>query len=181
MNSIVTWARPDKQDSSTEDIDYLRKLLHYCPETGLITWIVNLGPGKPNNGDEAGTIGKKGYRQIQIGRKTFYAHRVAWALHNGKWPDMQIDHINGVRDDNRACNIRDVSASHNIQNRRKAHKNNHSGSTVPGVSWDRSSKKFRVTGRKHGKYVHIGLFADISDAESASIEFRRATYKGNTL
>ena len=48
----------------------------------------------------------KGYRNAVLpndGRwRTFKAHRLMWEWHNGPIPDgFQIDHINGVKDDNR--------------------------------------------------------------------------------
>src|SRR3546814_1788886 len=44
------------------------------------------------------------------------AHRVAWAIHYGEWPNGQIDHINGDPSDNRIANLRDVSALENARN-----------------------------------------------------------------
>lgn len=54
-----------------------------------------------------GTLKKEsGYRRIYVGPKVYYEHRIIWEMHNGPIPDgMQVDHINGVRDDNRIENL----------------------------------------------------------------------------
>lgn len=60
--------------------------------------------------------------------------RVAWALVTGEWPDT-IDHINGVRDDDRWHNLRSVSNEDN--QRARAGRN---GKAVPiyrcAARWD---------------------------------------------
>lgn len=61
----------------------------------------------------------KGYRNVRLpvdGRwRTFKAHRLVWAWHHGEDPPGQIDHINGVKDDNRVENLEVVDASENIR------------------------------------------------------------------
>ena len=49
---------------------------------------------------------------------TVSTHRLIWALQTGEWPKQQIDHINGVKDDMRFSNLRDVSAKINHRNYR---------------------------------------------------------------
>lgn len=80
--------------------------------------ISNLGNVK---NDKTGRILKQykkanGYMQVQMGRKTIpqYVHRlVAKAFIPNIYNKEQVDHINGNKSDNRAENIRWVSASEN--------------------------------------------------------------------
>ena len=46
----------------------------------------------------------------------FYSHHVVWAWHNGRFPTMQIDHVNGNGFDNHIENLREVSQSENLRN-----------------------------------------------------------------
>lgn len=49
-----------------------------------------------------GTRRQDGYIQGKIDKKFYFAHRLIWQYFNGDIPEgMIIDHINGVRDDNR--------------------------------------------------------------------------------
>ena len=72
---------------------------------GAIYWKDDAGN---NRKGRAGTLKKdSGYRRVRMGRNTYqYEHRVIWEMHNGPIPeDMQVDHINGIRDDNRIENL----------------------------------------------------------------------------
>ena len=60
------------------------------------------------------------------------AHRLAWRLQTGDWPEGVIDHINGNDQDNRFSNLRDVTQSVNMKNQ-KRHSRHTSGAT--GVYW----------------------------------------------
>ncbi|MDA6684686.1 HNH endonuclease signature motif containing protein [Escherichia coli] len=79
------------------------------------------------------SINSDGYLMIMINGKAYPAHRLAWLIVYGTMPDGFIDHINRVRTDNRISNLRLVTHSENMQNR-KIQKNNKSG--YRGVSWD---------------------------------------------
>lgn len=57
----------------------------------------------------------KGYLGMRLFGRHYFAHRVAWAHVHGVWP-TEIDHINGVRDDNRIANLRVVSREMNMRN-----------------------------------------------------------------
>lgn len=83
---------------------------------------------KINIGDTAGSLDSEdGYWKIHGLGHHYKVHRVIWFLHNGKIPEgLHIDHINGVRSDNRISNLRTVIPSINNRNRVK-NKNNLTG------------------------------------------------------
>jgi len=64
-----------------------------------------------------GDSAKYGYLKLKFLGKNYQAHRMAWLLHYGEWPQLTIDHINRDRTDNRISNLRDVSQSENARNR----------------------------------------------------------------
>jgi hypothetical protein len=69
-------------------------------------------------GNESGWMDNCGYFIIKLNRKTYKAHRIAWLLTYGSWPEDQIDHINGNGLDNRLENLRDVSNRENLRNKK---------------------------------------------------------------
>ena len=67
-------------------------------------------------------LNKRGYylTEIQINKKstTFEVHRlIAKAFFNGIPKDMEIDHIDRVRSNNKITNLRVVTKSENLKNR----------------------------------------------------------------
>lgn len=130
--------------------------LRLDPETGWLFWT-----GAHRTGKQAGTIDRYGYRSVRIGGKAFLAHRVVWFLHHGKWPDMQIDHVNGVLDDNRPCNLRLVSCSEQSKNKSKPSVNT---SGRIGVTWHKGAGKWQAGICVSGKHIHLGIFSDFDEA-----------------
>lgn len=105
--------------------EYLVDNLHYDPETGVFTWKL---PGKGRQTEKVlGSDHGTGYLTLRILGVQQYLHRLAWFYVHGKWPDNAIDHINGVRADNRIANIRDVTRTVNNQNLQGAQENSKSG------------------------------------------------------
>lgn len=141
------------------NIDALKSLLRYDPETGLIYWIAK-GRGMIKK-KAAGTLLYSGYLGICIGPKRLQAHRIAWALHHGNWPKDQIDHINGIKTDNRICNLREATNSQNGKNLGIS-KANTSG--VKGVCFEKYTNRWKATIRVEGKYISLGRFGSIEDA-----------------
>lgn len=160
------------------DINMLRRLMSYDPETGQITWRERTVTDCPKEkerkrwngryaGREAFRIVPSGYRVGMIFRSMYRAHRVAWAMHYGVWPTGEIDHINGNRADNRIANLRDVSKAENIRNQ-KVRRNNRTGAI--GVYPLRN--KWRATIYR-GKCIHLGMFATFDKALAARKQAER--------
>jgi hypothetical protein len=57
----------------------------------------------------------KRYGQVIYENKTYPAHRLIWLWVHGKWPDGEIDHINGRKNDNRISNLEDVDRLENMR------------------------------------------------------------------
>ena len=112
------------------------------------------------NGRVAGCIHKSGYRQIKLQNKVYPAHRIVWAYHYGNIDQtLQLDHINGVKHDNRVENLRLVTAQENCFHR--------SEKTSKGYTWNRSSKKWQVYITASGKSKYLGVYEDEADARNA--------------
>lgn len=95
----------------------VRRHLSYNPETGEFRWLIG-GKGRPGVGEIAGCKSNAlGYWLIGLNYRRYWAHRLAWLVSHGQWPEHQIDHINGNRSDNRIANLRPATHAQNQQNR----------------------------------------------------------------
>jgi hypothetical protein len=163
-------------DAKQLDIETLLSLLTYDPETGVLRWKKNMG-GKANAGSVAGHIKSTGYCSIGLLCREHPAHRLAWAIHHGEWPAGEVDHINGIRSDNRIQNLRDVSRAVNAQNQRAAHRDNLGG--VLGAS--RFRDRWRSQIWHAGKRVHLGIYATKEEAHAAYVTAKRQLHPGGLL
>lgn len=145
------------------DRDYLVTRLSYDKETGIFYWKTKAGPySRVRVGDIAGSINFYGYRKIILKKKAQCAHKLAWLYVYGEWPTMQIDHINGNRDDNRISNLRHVTNRQNAQNR-SIRRNGKS----PGCSYNKKRKQWQAYITINGKMRHLGWFSTQTDASKA--------------
>jgi hypothetical protein len=156
----------------------LRELLHYDPETGVFTRRVQTS-NRIRVGDVAGSINDKGYLNIRVDVRQRFAHRLAWLYVYGVWPQHQIDHINGVRDDNRIVNLRDVTKSINMQNQRHACSNNKSG--LLGASWNKARSCWQAQIKIGGMVKFLGRFESATEAHAAYLTAKRALHDGCTI
>jgi len=115
-----------------------------------------------------GSITDRGYRATSIsiyGRNRAYKlHQLIWAWHHLSWPVHQIDHINGIKDDNRIENLRDIPQSDNNRNASRR-KDNTSG--VTGVHFDKVRGKWVAQMRVEDTYVYLGGHETMGSAIAA--------------
>ena len=144
------------------------KLFKYEPATGALVNRYTRGP-RAKRGDVAGGLSGYGYIDIGFESKNHRAHRIIWEMVNGSIPDgYEIDHINGVRNDNRLTNLRLVDRIGNMRNRRMP-SNNTTG--FAGVSKHKASGKYRVQISDREKVRrHVGLFNTAEEAHAAYLE-----------
>jgi hypothetical protein len=154
-----------------------RELLTYDVTTGCVAWKVARGKVRP--GRRAGNNRRDGYHVLRVDGRNVLAHRIAWLIVHGVWPSGDLDHINGDPSDNRLANLRDVSHSVNLQNRRVPQASATSGRL--GVTWDKRNKRWQAAIRVGGKTRHIGRFDDIDVAAEAYLAAKRACHAGCTI
>jgi len=155
----------------------LRELLSYDELTGEFRRLS--GRGGKKKGSIAGTPNCDGYVQICIDKKHYLAHRLAWLYVHGEWPQDQIDHRFGIRNDNRFSEIRESNVLHNAQNKRSPHRPSKSG--LLGVAWDASRSKWHATIKVDGIRRSLGRFNDAGQAYSVYLNAKRQLHAGCTL
>lgn len=157
----------------------LKAVIHYDELTGLFTWI-NPSIYKPSLvGKVAGHVDFYGYVVISVNRKIYKAHRLAWLYMTGNFPKNLIDHVNGIKSDNKWVNLREATYSDNRQNIRKPKTGNTSG--YLGVYWHTRDKKWRACIKVDGKNKYIGNYDDPKIAHEAYLEHKRKSHEFCTL
>lgn len=157
-------------------LERVRQLLSLDVGTGVLSW--RSGTSVRARG-AAGYINAHGYRVVMIDGKNYRAHRLVWLLAQGVLPTEDIDHINGIRTDNRPCNLREATRSQNNQNQRKPHSN--SKSPYLGVTWHAQSKRWAARISHEKKMRHLGLFMTAEQARDAYIDAKRALHSHGML
>lgn len=118
----------------------LETLLDYDTSTGLFTWKRRLQGNRHEAfntryaGTKAGSTSSQGYTQIRALGKLYLAHRLALFFNTGEWPSCKVDHINGVKTDNRLSNLRAVD---NKEHSRNMALMSHNTSGTTGVSYSK--------------------------------------------
>jgi hypothetical protein len=161
----LPYKQPKKiERHSPEDI---KKLLEYDVNTGNLYWKTKPLNRKTNL---AGHTTSAGYININISGRIYKSHHVVWVIYYGEFPDVSInviDHINGIKNDNRIGNLRLVSKSKNSINT-SIYLNNTSG--IKGVCHNKSKNRWEAYISAGGKRISLGTFKTIEGAISARKE-----------
>jgi len=139
--------------------------IHYNPLTGLFT--------KPGAEPFAGNSDGRGYMIIPVSGYCYRAHRLAWQYMTGEWPSSELDHINGIKHDNRFSNLRICTHQQNNHNQ-GIRKTNTSG--IKGVYWNKSWGKWMGQVCLNYKIHHTSGFDEIDSAASAVRELRESLH-----
>jgi hypothetical protein len=145
---------------------HLKTLLHYNPETGVLTWLPREGSNSFNSrcaGKIAGSICPTGYLMIRIYNVQTSAHRLAYLFMEGRLPKC-IDHKNGNKSDNSWLNLRECTYSENLRN---TGKKSHNTSGYKGVIWHKRCGKWHSRVGFNRKKHHIGYFNTPEEAARA--------------
>jgi 5-methylcytosine-specific restriction endonuclease McrA len=102
-----------------------------------------------------------GYVQIGncVNKKHFNlkAHQFAWYCVYGNCDTEEIDHINGIKDDNRICNLRSVTHQKNLWNRKND----------KGYHWNKNANKWKAQITFNNKQIYLGYFNTEQEAKQA--------------
>jgi HNH endonuclease len=154
---------------------FIKSFLHYNPETGIFTRTKNSANGRWKAGDIVSGKHTYGYTVTVINGKTHYLHRLAWVYVYGDIVG-DIDHINGIRDDNRISNLRLADKSKNAMNTKRRRDNS--------VGYKGVSERFsatlgaRYTARiySNGKREVLGTFGTPEEAFASYCEAANKHY-----
>lgn len=152
--------------------EYLRAALSYDATLGTFRWRERSGMRPSWNstyaGKISGSITDRGYRVISIDGAKWYAHCLAYCLMTGEWPVGDVDHKNGVLDDNSWDNLRPATRSQNMCNQ-KLRSDNISG--FKGVYKARNRWAAKIV-KGHTK-LYLGTFDKAEAAHAAYVEAAR--------
>lgn len=124
-------------------------------------------------GDSAGYVDPNGYVRVSLAKNIKeYAHRVVWFIHTGEEATV-IDHINGIRTDNRIENLRGCTQQENSRNKttKRTRKN-----ALPRNVYAQKDGRFRVMINLNGKATQIGSYGSMEEAASSAVKARKEYY-----
>lgn len=149
--------------------DRLKEVLDYDASTGIFTWKVTLSSRAPK-GKVAGSLDKLGYLRIRIDNVEYKSHRLAWFYFYGTMPTKNIDHKNGVPNDNRISNLRDCTQLENCQNNK-----------AKGVHYVKLRGNWQAKIMYKRKIHHLGTFKTEEEARAAYLEAKAKLHTFNPI
>lgn len=143
------------------DKSALEAVLLYDPESGVVT----------RNGAAIGGRNSSGYLTATVFGRGYLLHRLIWQLVYGDVNGKQVDHINGIKTDNRLSNLRAASDKTNSWN-----KGLRKSKAVPfkGVILDKERGRYRAQIVRDGRKFNLGRF---DTPEAAAAAYKRAAVR----
>ena len=161
----------NKQPRNDLTAEYVRSVLNYNSATGAI-WHKprpirpeNIRHDKIWNARYTAEVARKckpgSYLAVRLNGASYRAHRLAWLMYYGEWPDSLIDHINGITHDNRIANLRAAKHSENIMNSCMRADNS---SGFKGVDYMSSKAAWRARIGINGRNIFLGTYPSPEEA-----------------
>ena len=120
-----------------------------------------------------GANSKLHYIRVRIGDQRFLAHRIIWAMRNGRDPgNLMVDHKKDIFVDfkgkqvlsNAKSNLRLADDSQSNHNRLRK------GKPPKGCSWSKKSQKWMTQIKHKGQSIWLGYFDTEEEAHAAYIK-----------
>lgn len=151
-------------------VEVLREHFSYDPETGIVDRLKRTSNRTTASGP-VGLLNNRGYLVMTFQGQKLCIHRLAWKLHTGEEPPIELDHKNRNRTDNRWDNLRSASRQQNLSNKLKRR-----GKHLTGVS-----KNGRKWAAMHGRcgtssFAYLGTFDTEQEAHDAYVKWHREHY-----
>ena len=147
----------------------LKELYDYDSVLGCLRWKVKRH-GRVKIGNIAGSYtAPHGYRQIKINGNTLYTHRIIFMWHYGFLPEV-VDHINGIKHDNRIENLQPSCSQANQYNQRRQNSNKYNLPTGVGLNAKYSDRPYYALIMIKGKATKLGSFYTVNEAAQAYVE-----------
>jgi len=151
-------------------IKYILKNYEYNKNNGKLYYKIKIAK-RVKLGTEAGYNHHSGYRDIKIKDKIYRLHRIIWLLENGHFPVNQIDHINGIKNDNRIINLRDVNNRFNCSNKKNNKK-------IIGVYKNKNNGWYsKIRFKKY--QIHLGTYKTEKNASNQYLKARKIIIDGD--
>jgi hypothetical protein len=133
----------------------LKELITYDPKTGIIKWKETKKGRriKPENISD-GSLNRQGYIIFGLCGKRYKAHRLAFLYMNGSFPKEEVDHINGVKSDNRWENLREATRHQNRLNDK-------------AKGYYKEYGKYKAQIRFNHKHIFLGYYETEEEAHKA--------------
>lgn len=150
----------DFQTSLTQSI--LKSRFRYDPTSGLFF--------SRSARRVVGNRMRDGYLRIEIGGRSYMAHRLAWLYMTGDWPTDQIDHANLDKTDNRIANLRLSDLRLNAGNCRRRR------AGLKGATFHKQTGRWQASIKSFGRSKYLGLFDTEQAAHDAYATAAAATF-----
>lgn len=154
--------------------DKVKELFEY--RDGALFWkhkTISRGRKLKKGGQKVTTVAPDGYLRVGFNKRQYLVHRVIFLYHHGFLPEC-LDHINGIRSDNRIENLRPATKYQNICNS-KFRFDNTSG--VKGVNWNKIKNRWQARIFVNKKVISLGYYKDLELAELVMMEARNLYHK----
>ncbi|PIJ50656.1 hypothetical protein BL250_07650 [Erwinia sp. OLTSP20] len=126
-------------------------------------------------------LNRRGYFTVSLRtngfRKQVAVHRLIAMtfIPNDEKSALDVDHINGIRTDNRVSNLRWLKRYQNCAN---LHTCRGRTSTIGVAYYPRLSKPYRAYGNNAGEYKHLGYFSSLQEAKIARQKHLEEVFNG---